>query len=825
MFFNTFSFAQKDTIYTVNKDIESIIKATAKDSIFHDYKNEKLHLFGEAKLFYEDIQLEADYILVDFKLNEVYASYSFDKDSNRIGLPKFKEGEEEIIAAKIRYNFDSKKGYIQEVKIKQDENFLYMDVAKRQPNEHVHFKRGRFTSCDLEEPHFHLFLTKAIMIPEKRIVSGPMNLWVQGVPTPLGLPFMLIPQKKENQHNHGFLFPQVSLQSPYGMGFQNLGYFIPINDSLQTTIYANLYSRGSWGLSSETDYRIKYRFDGSLSLGFQQFNTGFPTNSLQNKLSINWRHKQDPKANPYWNFSSNVNFMSDNSPKTNLDPINQNYFDNSLNSDININRFFPGKPITTGLKLSLKQNSKSKNFAITSPIFNLNVTRFSPFAFLNRQKVGEKKWYEQIGMTYNLEAQNRASFQDSLVKQERYDLIGASFLNGIQQNTTIQTTVGVFKNALKINPSITYSNKINFQQIRKEYDTTSNNSKIDTLQKVGVSQQVTFNLQFTSVLYSYYRFIGKNKTLLRHILTPSIGLNYTPNLLKGITDSIGFNKTVETYSPYERSLYAQGITQSNGLITFGFNNTFELKHKSTKDTITGFKKTRIIDALSFNGSYNFLKDSMRLSSISSNIRISPVEAISIVGSANFSPYDWNDSTNLEINQYAYVNRKVLARLMAFNVTTTYNLTSKKSQQKLTENKDKIIENWTSDLNYFAMNPYQFVDFEIPWKISFSHIYSINRFIGLSAIDNPKRFSSTHTIQINPDISITKRWKVLSTIYYDINTKSITNTRLTITRDMHCWNLAFYWTPIGNNKSFLLRISANSSLFQSAKLEFKKPPVF
>jgi hypothetical protein len=825
MFLSTYNFAQKDTIYTINSDFETLLKASSKDSMFHDYKNEKLHLFGEAKLSYDDIQVEADYILIDFKLNEVMATYSIDKDSNRIGLPVFKEGAEEIIAAKIRYNFDTKKGYIQEVKIKQDENFLYMDVAKRLPNEHIHFQKGKFTSCDLEEPHFHLFLTKAVMIPEKRIVSGPLNVWIQGVPTPLGLPFMLIPQKKEREQKHGFLFPQYSIQSPYGMGFQNLGYYIPLNDSLQTTIFANLYARGSWGLSSETDYRIKYRFDGRFSFGYQQFRTGFPTTGSQNKLSLNWYHKQDPKANPYWNFSSNVNFMSDNSPKTNLDPINQNYFDNTLYSDININRLFPGKPITTGLKLSVKQNSQTKNIAVTSPVFNLNVTRFSPFSFLNRKKIGEKKWYEQIGMTYNLEAQNRSTFQDSLIRDKRYDLIGNSFQNGIQQNTTIQSTIALFKNVLKVNPSITYSNKINFQQIRKQYDTISNNTLIDTLKKAGVTQQISFNLQFTTVVYSYYKFVGKNKALLRHILTPSIGLNYTPNLLKGITDSVGFNKNIETYSPFERSIYAQGITQAAGLITFGINNTFELKHKSSKDTLTGFKKTRIIDGLTFNGSYNMLKDSMRLSSINSSIRISPLEAISIVGNAIFSPYDWDDSTKLEINKFAFESRSIIARLMAFNITTTLNITSKKSQKRLNENKENMMNNWTSDLNYFALNPYQIVDFEIPWKLSISHIYSSNVLTGFNALNSSRKYNATHTLQFNPDISITKRWKVLSTINVDLVSKNITNSRLTVTRDMHCWNLAFYWTPIGNNKSFLLRISANSSLFQSAKLEFKKPPVF
>jgi lipopolysaccharide assembly outer membrane protein LptD (OstA) len=814
---------KKDTIYTIDKEIESELKALARDSMFHDYKKEQLHLYGEAKLFYQDIQMEADYIVVDFVKSEVYATYTLDKDSNRVGIPKFTEDGQEMNASKIRYNFDTQKGFIEEVKLKQDENYLYMDVAKRHPNEHIHFKRGKFTSCSLEEPHFHLFLTKAIMIPEKRIVSGPMNFWVQGVPTPLGLPFMFIPQKKEKARKNGFLMPQYSLQSSYGMGFQNLGYYIPINDSLQTTFFADLYSRGSWGLSNDTDYKIKYRFEGTVQLAYQQFNSGFPLKTKSNKLSITWQHKQDQKANPYWNFSSNVNFQSDNSPKTSLDPLNKSYFENSLNSDVNINRSFPGKPYSSGLKLSVRQNSKSNNFAVTSPSFNFNVTRFSPFSIFKKEKVGAKKWYEQVVMTYNLESQNRSSFHDSLFNQKRYDLIGKTFLNGIQQGSTLQSTIGVFKNIIKINPSITYTNRINFQQIRKKYDAVLNTTKIDTLKQAGMSHLISFNVQLTTILYSYYKFIGKNKTLLRHILTPNIGFRYSPNLMKNLKDTVGVNKAEVIYSPFERSLYAQGLTETSGQITFGINNTFELKNKSSKDSITGFKKTRIVDALSFSGSYDLLKDSMKLSQIASSLRINPVERISIVANAQFSPYDWDDSTNYAKKEYAIDTRGTLARLMNFNVSTSYNITSKKSKSKIAENQKNMQDNWTADLNYYALHPYEIIDFEIPWKMTFSHIFDINRTLG-TKIDN-KNFSQTHTLTFNADYSITKRWKVISDMYYDVKIKKVTNTRLTITRDMHCWNLALYWTPIGANKSFLLRIVANSSLFQSAKLEFKKPPVF
>ena len=814
---------KKDTIYTIDNSIENIIKASSKDSIRHDYKAKQLHLYGEAVIFYEEIILSADYILVDFNKNEVFASYTLDKDSNRVGLPKFNDGNDEIIASKIRYNFDSKKGFIQEVKLKQDENYLYMEVAKRQANEEIHFKKGRFTTCDLEEPHFHFQLSKAILIPEKRIVSGPMNLWVKGVPTPLGLPFIFIPQKKPEQKTYGFIFPQYTIQSPYGMGIQNLGYFVPINDSLQTTFYANLYSRGSWGLSNQTSYKVKYKFDGSFNLGFQRLKNGFPDTNKINKLNIVWTHRQDAKANPLWNFSSNVNFISDNSTKTNLDPLNPDYFKNSISSDVNINRLFPGKPITTGMKLSVRQNSNINNFAITSPIFNLNVTRFSPFALFKKDKVASKKWYEQIVMTYNFEAQNRASFHDSLVGQKRYDLVKQSFMNGINQSSTMQSTLSIFKNTLKLTPSVTYNNKFNFQQISKSYDTLLNNTRTDTIRKSGMSQSISFSASLTTVLYNYYRFVGKHKPLMRHIITPNVSFRYNPNLNKLISDSVGVNKSLVKYSPFERSIYQESASNSSAFLSFGFNNTFELKHKSKKDTITGFTKTRVIDALSFAGTYDFLKDSMQFSRINANLRINPLDFLNIVASTSLSPYNWVDSTNAETKEFALKERGQLFRIYSASINTSLILTTPKSRKKIKENSINIVDNWNADFQYYSLHPEFLVDFEIPWRITLSHVFDIKRSSTPILID--RQFNQNQTITFNSDFTFTKRWKIISDVYFDLKTKEVTNSRITLTRDLHCWNLSFFWIPIGGNQSFMFRLNANSNLFKDAKIELKKPPIF
>ena len=818
---------KKDTIYQNDTSFENQAEYGARDSIYLDVDKNKIYLFGEAYLNFMDTKMNAGFIEVDLDKNEVFASYVFDKDSNRIETPVFESEGEKIDAAKIRYNFDSQKGFIEEVKIKQDELYLYMGVAKRQKNAEIHFKKGRFTTCELEDPHYHFHLSKAIMIPEKRIVTGPMNLWVKGVPTPFGLPFSVIPQSKSR--THGLLFPQIVPSSVYGFGVRDLGYYFPISNTLNTSVYLTLLSRGSWGLKQETNYLKLYRNSGRLSTEFQQLNDGFPNNNRSNKISILWSHKKDAKSNPFWTFSSNVNFISDNNTQNSLDPINTQYFNNQLNSDINIQRRFPGKPVTMGLKVSLRQNTSNNSIALNSPIFTTNVTRFSPFKKWIKGKEEWKQFFSRIAVSYNLESQNRATFADSLLNGNYLHLINDEFINGVQQKATLQTTASFFKNTLKFTPSINYSNNINFQQISKSYDTlVESGIREDQVNQAGMTQTISFNGSATSVLYSYYKFIGKSKPLLRHIMTPNVGVSFIPNLNQLNSLDTGLvNTNTLTYSPFENneiSVYNSRFTRDRALINFGINNSFELKRASEKDTVTGFKKTRIIDALSVTGQYDLLKDSMNLSNLSLNLRISPLPMINIVSSSSFSPYNWNKETGASLSSYSITENGALGRFISSNLTTTLTFTSKESKEKINELNDKVGENWNADYNYFLLFPERIVNFEIPWKFNISHVYSITANQDRKPT-NPDNFRQVQTISANGDVSFTKRWKIIGSVNYDVETVKVTYTTLTLSRDMHCWALSFNWIPIGGNKSFLFSLRSTSNMFKDAKLDLRRPPVF
>lgn len=802
-------------IFLNESDFESIITYSARDSIFSDVRKQRVHMYGDAKLNYDGIDMFADYLMIDLEKNEVLATYTTDSTGKAIGKPLFIDNGDTLRAASIRYNFDTKKGYIQEATIKQDEYYLSMEKAKRQANEEIHFVHGKFTTCNLEEPHYHFGLSKAILIPEKRIVSGPMNLWVMGVPTPLGLPFAIIPIKdKGKDRKSGFIMPQYSIASAYGMGVQDLGYYFPISDKFQTTAYVTAFTRGSFGVRNYSEYARKYKFSGNFDVGYTRFRYGFPDSTALSTTTFKWNHMQDPKLNPNWTFSANVNFNSNSSNKKNINMLNNDqYFNNTLNSDILLGKKFGALPISANMKLSMRQNSATKIIDLTSPIVNFQTTnRIYPF----------KKVNKVVGFSYSNEIQNRSSFKDQYLKKGQMDSIGHNYRNGVMQNFNVQATFSIFKSILRLTPSATYKQVYNFQSIVKNVD-AGNVLKIDTLGKGGFSHSFTTGMSLTTNFYSYYRFIGKRKTLLRHVMTPTVSFNYAPNIQMGksfYTDTSG--KTIE-YSRYERSLYSEYLSKSSGRIAFGLSNTFELKQKSSKDTLTGFKKTRIIDNLFLNTEYDMFKDSMKWSNLNMRLVINPNKFINLTISASHSWYGWDDSTGRTIKTFAFKNGQGIGRIQNASFATSLVLTSKKNRDKLTSISNQMSNVWNPEYQQWILNPNHMVYFEIPWKITLDHIFSLN--LNQSTLEyRDKHYLPTNTLSINGDVNITPNWKIAARMFYDIERKTISNLNINLYRNIHCWNVTFNWVPIGTNKSFVIGIRGNASALQNANINIRKPPI-
>jgi hypothetical protein len=768
---SNFSFGQDST--TTDLGLDYPVFYSADDSIIADVPHQIVRLYGNSKVTYDDIELTASIIEIDLKKKEVSAYYTLDSLGQPIGKPIFLQGTEEVKCDELKYNFDSKQGYITEIRTQQDDGYIHLEQSKIHANDEIHFLNGKYTTCDKEKPHYYFKLSKAMIIPNKRIVTGPMHMRILNFPLPIAAPFAIFPNSDDRTHGIELSQMRFSLASTYGTGIEKIGYYIPLNKNWETFIYGSVYTTGRWGLSNTTNYYKKYKAKGTFSVGYERLSGYFFDSIVSNNYNINWRHVQDPKAHPSIKFNSDVNFRSNNNPKQSLNYISDNYFQNQINSSITLSKSWKISKLNGGwnIKNSLRQSVQSKTFTLELPSFNFNVSRFD-LGVLRQQKIG-KKWYENISITYALNTQNKVIMPDSIFNPQYMSLIKGYAKNGIKQNVVLQTNLKPKNGIFNFNLSTNYNEYWNFQTYQKEWNGSTNH--IDTILNNGLAttRDINFRGGLTSNLYGYFKSPNQ-KVKARHVMSPQISFTYKPDI--GAHQSYQYDSLGNTafYSPFDVSLYREPIKGESGLISFSVGNTLELKYRDKKDTINEtYKKLRLVDAFSIGSSYDIFKDSMNLSDFTFSFRSSPIKIINLQSSWRVSPYSWIDSTGIKTKTYAWNDNNGIGRITTFSATITARF---KSKTNLDTSSTRL---------------------SLPWTANFSYNTTVNR--TQNGIVQKDTFKIIQTVRWNGDLKINKNWRFDYDLSTDVQKGELSALNIGIWRNLHCWEAGLTWRQTGHGK--------------------------
>jgi len=826
--------ADKDTTLTANSTsnagidstrarsnaINAAINSTASDSSWVDYRNNIVHLFGNAKIKYEDFELTADYIRIEKRTNLLFASGSYDHNHKYRGRPIFKtQTEPPSTTDSLYYNFASKKGKVYGTFSDVEGGFIQARQLKKNEFEEASIKDAMYSTCNLPEPHTHfgIHISRGV-VTEKNVVTGPAYLVIEDVPFPfITVPFAFFP--KMNKRASGFLFPSFGEDYTRGFFMRDIGWYIGFNDYWDTEIRGSLYSKGSYEGSLRARYRKNYKYDGGFSLRYANTRNGVegtPGYKPQQDFNITWNHSQRQEANPGTTFSASVNvgtgsyFSQTAAGGTyDYDQITRN----SMSSSISYGKIFGDGRFNFTSSLSHRQDISAQTIYLELPSFNLNMTSFNPFD--SKDRIGDQKWYQRINVGYSLQGRNSID-----AKESELFTSGAlkKFRNGLQHNIPISLSLNALK-FFQLNTSVNYTERWYFQTIRKSLDNTAGGYEqvIDTVSGFSRAYDYSLSSGVSTKIYGMKEFKGK-LAAIRHVISPSVNFNYRPNFAD---ERFGFyrrfqdaNGTDNLYSIYENSVFGgPGQGESMG-IGFSVDNNLEAKVRTDQDS-SGFKKIPILQGLSFNGNYNFVADSFKLSNINFSGRTSLFEQkLGINFNGSFDPYEYDEVNLRRINSFSIKNG-VLARLVSFGLSMDYSLNSDAAKNR-NENIDALNEdtkNMTQDqrqqLSRISSDPNAFVDFKIPWNVaaSFSFYYS-----------KPGVTSSiTSTLNLYGDVNLTPKWKVQYNTGYDFQAKKITLTQFNIYRDLHCWDMSFGWIPFGTYRSYTFTLRVKASILQDLKL--------
>ncbi len=787
--------------------IENIIDYQAVDSIRFDLVNKKIFLYYKSEITYDDLHLEADYVEINMENGEIFATGVADSTGTVLGKPMFKQGEQDFKTEKMRYNINTKKGVIHSVITEEGSGFMHGEKIKKYEDNTTYVKGGKYTTCDADCPHFELAFERAKVVPNDKIITGPAYLRIEGVPTPLALPFGYFPNKKGRAN--GIIIPSYGESANRGFFFENGGFYWGINDYVDLALLGDIYTRGSWAAKVRSNYNKRYKFNGNLDVAYALNITGEKNTTEYQKANdfmFRWMHQQDPKSHPTRRFAADVNIISNTFSKFNPTSTND-YLSNTFQSGVSYSTSFAGK-YNLSANIRHSQNTLTRQVDMSLPEINFSANRFYPFR--KKKRSGSLKWYENISMSYNSNMRNKITTIDTLLFSE--NLID-KMQNGIRHSIPISSSIKVLK-YFNWNNSVNYTERWYTESIDKYW---SNNGFADgalitdTIKGFKAARDFNYNSSLTTRLYGMVQFKKGKLAAVRHVLTPTMNFAYNPDFgsskwgyYKYYHDQSG---NLRQYSIFEGGMYGSPANRKSGLASLSLTNNLEAKIRSKKDTADS-RKIVLIENLTFSSAYNVAMDSLRWIPLVVNGRTTLFKNLYVTYNSVWDPYsldslgrrtskmeldngrlfrmtstDWNFSLNLAMNQ-AFIDKIFLPKGLD-NTTTTTSSTAQSSD-------------WNMTLSY--------------------NLYYVNR-------ENPmlKMYEDDviQSLNVNGEFHLTRKWKINFTSGYDFKSKDFSYTAIDIYRDLHCWEMRFNWIPFGFRKSWNFTINVKASVLQDLKYALRK----
>lgn len=811
--------------------IDAPVVYSGSDSLVYIAGSKTAHIYGDAKVDYENMKLAAERIHMSLDSNLVHAEGVVDTLGVKSGTPVFNMGSDKYESDRMSFNFKTKKGLISNVYTEQQDGFMTATTSKRDSSGVIYMQKGRYTTCDAENPDFYISLSRAKVRPGKDVVFGPAHLVVADVPLPLAIPYGFFPFT--DSYSSGIIMPTYGDEMSRGFYLRDGGYYLAINDKMDLKLLGEIYTKGSWGISAASNYRKRYKYSGSFYASYLNTKTGdkgLPDFREEKSFKIQWTHRQDPKANPYNTLQASVNFATTSYEQSNLTSAYnpQAMTQSTRTSSVSWSTTFSSIGMSLSSTFNLSQNMRDSTIALTLPDLNISISRFYPLK--RKHAAGKERWYEKIYMSYTGHISNTINAKEDMIMKSSFT---KDWKNGWQHQIPIGGSFTIF-DAINVTPSFNLTNRTYFSKINKSWDDIAQREVADTINGFNNVYNWNLSLQASTQLYGFYipnrKIFGDKIEAIRHVLKPSVSFSYAPDFSShryGFWDSYqktdaDGNVTLVEYSPYQNMLYGTVSKGKTGSISLDIGNNIEMKIKSDKDS-TGFKKISIIDELGFAMSYNLSAKERPLSDLTTRIRLKWWKNYTFNMNAVFATYAYE----LDENGRPYIGNRTeysfgrFGRFQGMSQNISYTLNPEKIKKLFgksdDEDKDKDknksdedddydtgVETNIDDTMQKGQNAARgnnagkaetdedgYMAFSMPWSLTFGYGITMRENtagkFNKETMRYPYKF--TQTLNVSGNIRISEGWNISFSSGYDFDFKKLSMTTASLSRDLHCFSMS------------------------------------
>lgn len=806
--------------------LDAPVTFSSEDSMVYDAKSKVARLYGNSNVKYQNMDLSSDRIQMSLDSSLVRATGTADSTGAISGTPVFTMGQDKYESDTMAFNFKTKKGFIYNVYTEQEDGYLSSQHSKRDSSGVLYLEHGRYTTCDQPHPDFYIALSRAKVRPGKDVVFGPAYLVVADVPLPLAIPYGFFPFTKS--YSSGFIMPSYGDESSRGFYLRDGGYYFAMSDKWDLKLLGEIYTKGSWGLSVASNYRKRYRYNGSFFFSYQNTKNGdkgMPDYTEQTSFKLQWSHRQDTKSNPFSSLSASVNFASTSYERNNLNSMYnpQSYTQSLRTSSVNWSTSFSSLGMTISGSANLSQNMIDSTVSLTLPDLNISVSRFYPFK--RKHMAGKERWYEKISMSYtgqfsnSIDTKEDKLFKSNLIKD---------WHNAFQHNIPINANFTLF-NYININPSFNFTDRMYSNKVMKSWDEQAQTERADTTYGFYNVYNWSMSIGASTKMYGFWvpskKIFGDKIQAIRHVLTPQVTFSYAPDCGSRYyetyqkTDADG-NVSLVEYSPFENGLFNVPSRGKTGSVTFDLSNNIEMKVKSDKDS-TGYKKLSIIDELGFNMGYNMAAKEKPWSDLTVRLRLKWWKNYTFNLNAVFATYAYelDDNGRPYVSNHTEYSKGRFGRFQGLSQNISFTLNPEKLKKWFgggddeedateddnnTEDDDTGIESNVDDDMVNGQNGARkknagkaetdadgYMKFSMPWSLTFG--YGITMRENTSGKFNTKTmrypYAFTQTLNFSGNIRISDGWNISFSSGYDFENHDLSMTTASLSRDLHCFNMS------------------------------------
>ena len=808
--------SKTDTVKIEKEQIDDIVRSKA-DNIRNEVPKKMSYLNQNAEVSYQDMKINADYIQIDWDKGLIFARGKVDSTGKITEPAVATQGGKKYEYSEFSYNYKTKQAIAYNARTEESEGVIVAEKTKKVNDSVFYLKRGKYTTDEYFLKKKDTIADYYLLAPDiklvkgkenSKLITGPIQMYIEQVPTPLILPFAILPFSEKRMA--GILIPSFGERQDVGFFLNSLGYYLPIGEHFDVKTYFDYYTKGSWNFRPEVTYRKNYKYNGSFrgEIGTTiRGIKGLENYTKSSVYNIAWTHTQDSKANPFFNFSASVNITSNkfyNNTVNNSHIFNQSALNAQQNSTVSFTKRFLNLPITITGTGSYSQNFTTGLTDIRLPQLNVSTNQF----YLFKPKTGIRTgMLENITVNTGLQFSNYVSGVKSgdLFTKTMWDNMQTGAKNKIELATN--TTVAKF---FTFSLGANIDNVATTKTISKNYNPVTNTLERNLNKNLTGYSTFSTSASLQTVLYGMLKFGEKSKIqAIRHMVTPSIGFTYSPDFgdpkfgyFKSYYDERG---VLTTYSIFEGGMFGspnQGLTQSIG---FNINNNLEMKVRSKTDS-TGTKKVKIFESLNISGGYNFAADKYKWSlisistqtsffqnklSVNSNVLIDPYQIVFIPGQEN----------GIRTENFGHFNIQSFSMNFSFPLN---NETFGKKEDLATKYKTKgEIRN---EVYYFDQDNYS--RFNQPWTLNLNANYGYSK-------TNTRFGKSVASLGLDGSVKLTPYWSLSGNTHYDFVSKSLAYTRLGFSRDQRSFSFTFNWVPFGQYKVYDFFISIKANILKDA----------